>query len=48
MFPISLILPEVPTIKIRKLNAMGLQGRRYLPYIIGDGSAQTLHERAAA
>jgi FkbM family methyltransferase len=82
MFPISLILPELTTIKIvdvgamkvgsdayeqvakefscevigfealpaecEKLNAMGLSGRRFLPYVIGDGSAQTLHECATA
>jgi FkbM family methyltransferase len=82
MFPISLVLPELTTIKIvdvgamkvgsdayeqvakefscevigfdalpaecEKLNAMGLEGRRFLPYVIGDGSAQTLHECAKA
>jgi FkbM family methyltransferase len=82
MFPISLVLPELTTIKIvdvgamkvgsdayeqvakefscevigfdalpaecEKLNALGLKGRRFLPYVIGDGSAQTLHECAKA
>jgi FkbM family methyltransferase len=82
MFPISLVLPELSTIKIvdvgamkvgddayqqvakefscevigfealpaecNKLNAMGLKGRRFLPYVVGDGSAQTLHECAKA
>jgi FkbM family methyltransferase len=82
MFPLSLVLPELSTIKIvdvgamkvgddayqqvakefacevigfealaaecDKLNAMGLEGRKYLPYVIGDGSAQTLHECAKA
>jgi FkbM family methyltransferase len=82
MFPISLVLPELSTIKIidvgamkvgsdayeqvarefsseilgfealpaecAKLNAMGLKGRKFLPYVIGDGSRQTLHECAKA
>src|SRR3954469_20035519 len=82
MFPISLILPELSTIKIidvgamkvgsdayegvakefacevigfeafaeecARLNAMGIKGRRFLPYIIGDGSPQTFYECATA
>lgn len=80
MFPISLILPEMPTIRIvdigamtagddpyarlaeqlpceiigfealeeecRRLNAMGKAGCTFLPYVIGDGSAQTFYECA--
>lgn len=32
----------------KKLNAMGLRGRQFLSYVIGDGSPQTLHECATA
>ena len=82
MFPISLVLPELPPIKIvdvgamaagedpyqrlaeqlaceiigfdaqeeecRKLNAAAGAGRSFLPYVIGDGSAQTFYQCAAA
>ncbi|HXZ86398.1 MAG TPA: FkbM family methyltransferase [Myxococcota bacterium] len=82
MFPISLVLPEPPPLKIvdvgamsvgadpyerlaeqmpctvigfepleeecRKLNAAARPGRRFLPYVIGDGSEQTFHECAVA
>jgi FkbM family methyltransferase len=80
VFPISLVLPELPPLKIvdvgamsvgddpyerlaeqmpcsvigfepleeecRKLNALGREGRTFLPYVIGDGTAQTFHECA--